>query len=115
VHLLLKTLDLLGLHEMEHDKNGKVVIPDPVENLFSLMDFDHDGKVSQPDFLRTTMHYRKLEKYLTIDLLERGRRGVQEKIRDMEAMIRVSEAISHMLQIVQPPNRSTRQEMNYVM
>ena len=53
-----QTLDLLGLHQMEHDEKGKVKISDKVENLFSLMDFAQDGKINEAEFLRTTKHYR---------------------------------------------------------
>ena len=53
-----QTLDLLGLHQMEHDDKGKVKISDKVENLFSLMDFAQDGKICEAEFLRTTKHYR---------------------------------------------------------
>ena len=61
-----QTLDLLGLHQMEHDEKGKVKISDKVENLFSLMDFAQDGKISEAEFLRTTKHYRYVPK-LKID------------------------------------------------
>ena len=56
-----QTLDLLGLHQMEHDEKGKVKISDKVENLFSLMDFAQDGKISEAEFLRTTKHYRDVQ------------------------------------------------------
>ena len=55
---MFQTLDLLGLHQMEHDEKGKVKISDKVENLFSLMDFAQDGKINEAEFLRTTSHYR---------------------------------------------------------
>ncbi len=29
-----------------------------MENLFSLMDFAHDKKISEEEFLKATMHYR---------------------------------------------------------
>ncbi len=36
-----------------------------MENLFSLMDFAHDKKISEDEFLKATMHYRQA-KYCTM-------------------------------------------------
>ena len=33
-------------------------MPDEIENLFSLMDFAHNGKISEQEFLAATGHYR---------------------------------------------------------
>ena len=43
---------------MEHDEKGKVIIPESVENLFSLMDFAKDGAICESEFIKTTKHYR---------------------------------------------------------
>jgi len=86
---MVETLDLLGLHQMEHDEKGKVKISDKVENLFSLMDFAQDGKICEAEFLRTTMHYRNLGKYLTIDLLESSRKQCLAKISKMHEALKV--------------------------
>jgi hypothetical protein len=37
------------------------------------MDFGHDGRIDEADFLRATLHYRSLAKMLAIDLLEKNR------------------------------------------
>ncbi len=55
---MVHVLDKLEVLDMEHDDKGKVIIPDHVENLFSLMDFAHDKKISEDEFLKATMHYR---------------------------------------------------------
>ena len=55
---MVETLDLLELIDMEHDKKGKVIIPDHVENLFALMDFAHNSRIQEDEFMRATKHYR---------------------------------------------------------
>ena len=37
---------------------AKTKMPDEIENLFSLMDFAHNGKISEQEFLAATGHYR---------------------------------------------------------
>ena len=54
----METLDLLELIDMEHDKKGRVIIPDHVENLFALMDFAHNSRIQEDEFMRATKHYR---------------------------------------------------------
>ena len=49
--------------------------PDEIENLFSLMDFAHDGKISEEEFLRATGHYRRLGQLLVIQKWEYIRLG----------------------------------------
>ena len=39
------------------------------------MDFAHDGKISESEFMRATGHYRRLGKLLTINTWENIRRG----------------------------------------
>merc|ERR1719495_2481417 len=48
-------------------------MPDEIENLFSLMDFAHNGKISEQEFLAATGHYRRLGQLLTIDRWEKFR------------------------------------------
>ena len=55
-------------------KKKAFTIPDDVENLFSLMDFSHNAKIDETEFLRATTHYRNLAKMLTVDLLDNQRR-----------------------------------------
>ena len=50
-------------------------MPDEIENLFSLMDFAHDGKISEEEFLRATGHYRRLGQLLVIQRWEVVRSG----------------------------------------
>ena len=60
-------------------------IPAHVENLFSLMDFSHDGRIDEIEFLRATMHYRSLAKMLTVDLLEEQRKFLKQTVqKEME-------------------------------
>lgn len=61
-------------------KKGSL-FPDKVENLFSLMDFAHDGKISEDEFMRTVLHYRRLGHFLTISPLEDERQQLVRKIR----------------------------------
>ena len=79
---MVEVLDKLEVLDMEHDEKGEVIIPDNVENLFSLMDFHHDKKISQEEFLRATRHYRKLGSMMTISLMEPRRMFLIEKIKD---------------------------------
>ena len=62
-------------------KVKKFSIPDDVENLFSLMDFSHDAKIDEAEFLRSTMHYRSLSKMLTVDLLEDQRNVLRSSLQ----------------------------------
>jgi Ca2+-binding EF-hand superfamily protein len=54
-------------------EKGKM--PDEIENLFSLMDFAHDGKISEEEFLRATGHYRWLGQLLIIEKWMHVRNG----------------------------------------
>lgn len=76
---MVEVLDTLEQMEMEHDDKGKVVIPDNVENLFSLIDFAHDGRIRENEFLKAANHYRNLGKMLTIYLLERSRKYLRDR------------------------------------
>jgi len=55
---MVDSLDKLELLQLEKDAEGKVLIPDMIQNLFSSMDFEHDGKIAEEEFLKATMHYR---------------------------------------------------------
>lgn len=79
---MVEALDLLEVHDMEHDKNGKVKIPDHVENLFSLMDFAGDSKIHLEEFVKSAKHYRNLGKFLAVNLLEPNRIHLQTVIKD---------------------------------
>lgn len=79
---MLDALIDLGYVEMEVDKDGEPVIPNEVENLFSLMDFKGDKKISEEEFMRATMHYRNLAKLLTITLLEDNRKKAAQFIKE---------------------------------
>ena len=50
-------------------------MPDEIKNLFSLMDFAHDGKISVEEFLRATGRYRRLGQLLIIEKWEHVRNG----------------------------------------
>ena len=76
---MVEALDLLEVHDMEHDKNGKVIIPENVENLFSLIDFARSGKITLDEFIKSAKHYRNLGKFLTVQLLERNREFMQKR------------------------------------
>ena len=78
---MVDALDKLEMLEMEHNEKGKLIIPDEVENIFSLMDFAHEGKITEEEFLKAARHYRKLGRMLTIFLLERSRTHVQDSIK----------------------------------
>lgn len=69
---MLHTLRVLGDIPAESGK-GKTPMPDEIENLFSLMDFAHNGKISEQEFLAATGHYRRLGQLLTIDRWEKFR------------------------------------------
>ena len=58
-------------------------IPDEIENLFSLMDFAHDGKISEEEFLRATGHYRRLGQLLVIERWEVVRSGKGAGTQDL--------------------------------
>jgi len=61
---MVDVLDKLEVLEIKHDEKGKVIIPDHVENIFSLMDFKHDGKISEDEFLTATTHYRFITEHI---------------------------------------------------
>ena len=58
-------------------------MPDEIENLFSLMDFAHDGKISEEEFLRATGHYRRLGQLLVIERWEVVRSGKGAGTQDL--------------------------------
>ena len=71
---MFHTLRVLGdIPSDDVAEDGKM--PDEIENLFSLMDFAHDGKISEEEFLRATGHYRRLGQLLTIEKWENVRSG----------------------------------------
>ena len=63
------------------EKGKKVVVPEEIENLFSLMDFAHDGKISEEEFMRATGHYRRLGRLLTINTWQNIRKGRLQTFR----------------------------------
>jgi len=76
---MFHTLRVLGdIPNDDVSEDGKM--PDEIENLFSLMDFAHDGKISEEEFLRATGHYRRLGQLLTIEKWENVR---SEMIRSL--------------------------------
>ena len=97
---MFHTLRVLGDIPADYvAEEGKM--PDEIENLFSLMDFAHNGKISEEEFLRATGHYRRLGQLLLIEKWEHVRNGnhivsgqmnnggiflemVQSLIRDLE-------------------------------
>ena len=56
-------------------------ISDDVQNLFSLMDFGGDGKIKYEEFMRATMHYRRLGMLLSIDFLPAHRKCLLQKMK----------------------------------
>jgi len=68
---MLHTLRVLG--DIPDSGKVKTRMPDEIENLFSLMDFAHNGKISEQEFLSATGHYRRLGQLLTIDRWENFR------------------------------------------
>ena len=60
------------------------VIGDIPADLFSLMDFAHDGKISEEEFLRASGHYRRLGQLLIIQKWEQVRNGKLDEIRNQE-------------------------------
>ena len=73
---MFHTLRVLG--DLPADVTGEDgEMPDEIENLFSLMDFARDGKISEEEFLRATGHYRRLGQLLTIQKWENVRNGKQ--------------------------------------
>merc|ERR1712032_943160 len=69
---MLHTLRVLGDIPPDSGK-ANTKMPDEIENLFSLMDFAHNGKISEQEFLAATGHYRRLGQLLTIDRWENFR------------------------------------------
>jgi len=67
--------------EKVEDKNGDLVIPEDVKNLFSLMDFAGDGKIKYEEFMKATMHYRRLGMLLTVDFLPAHRKALLQKMK----------------------------------
>ena len=72
---MFHTLVVLGDIPADYDIKKEKVFPDEIENLFSLMDFAHDGRISETEFLRATGHYRRLGQLLTINKWEHIRSG----------------------------------------
>ena len=70
--------DITADYVAEDDK-----MPDEIENLFSLMDFAHDGKISEEEFLRATGHYRRLGQLLIIERWEVVRSGKGAGTQDL--------------------------------
>ena len=66
--------------ENVEDKEGELVIPNDVLNLFALMDFEGDGKIKHQEFLKATMHYRRLGMLLIIDFLPAHRKALLQKM-----------------------------------
>merc|ERR1711860_39831 len=66
--------------EHVEDKEGELVIPNDVLNLFALMDFEGDGKIKYKEFLKATMHYRRLGMLLIIDFLPAHRKALLQKM-----------------------------------
>ena len=66
--------------EHVEEKEGELVIPDDVLNLFALMDFEGDGKIKYEEFLKATMHYRRLGMLLIIDFLPAHRKALLHKM-----------------------------------
>jgi Ca2+-binding EF-hand superfamily protein len=77
-------LEKIHPKDMAEDSKGELVIPDDVENLFSLMDFGGEGKITMQEFLKATMHYRRLGMLLTIDLLPKIRKDVLQAMKQTE-------------------------------
>ena len=77
---MVETLDKLEKIEMREDDKGNLIIPDNVENLFSLMDFGGDGKIIFDEFMKATLHYRRLGNLLTIDLLSDQRKALLQEM-----------------------------------
>merc|ERR1712083_13126 len=63
------------------DDNEDLVIPEDVLNLFSLMDFAGDGKIKYDEFMKATMHYRRLGMLLTMDFLPAHRKALLQKMK----------------------------------
>jgi len=76
---MFHTLRVLG--DLPADVTGEDgEMPDEIENLFSLMDFARDGKISEEEFLRATGHYRRLGQLLTIQKWENVRNEMIESL-----------------------------------
>ena len=76
-------LFLVKMEKMEKvlDKNDELVIPEDVLNLFALMDFAGDGKIKYDEFMKATMHYRRLGMLFTIDFLPAHRKALLQKMK----------------------------------
>ena len=60
---------------------NSLVVPDDVQNLFSLMDFGGDGKIKYEEYMRATLHYRRLGMLLSIDFLPAHRKCLVQKFK----------------------------------
>merc|ERR1711894_549431 len=81
-------IDLGKIPQAETDQKDKEKTPkirDEVENLFSLMDFANDKRISEKEFLRATLHYRRLANLLKINYLEKNRQDMVRQIKTMLA------------------------------
>merc|ERR1712043_53595 len=81
-------VDLGKITKQATEESGKgepPKIPDEVENLFSLMDFASDKRISEKEFLRATLHYRRLGNLLKINYLEKNRQDMVRQIKTMLA------------------------------
>ena len=74
---------LIKMQKMEKklDTDGNLVVPEDVLNLFSLMDFAGDGKIKYEEFMKATMHYRRLGMLLTVDFLPAHRKALLQKMK----------------------------------
>ena len=81
-------LFLVKMEKMEKvlDKNDELVIPEDVLNLFALMDFAGDGKIKYDEFMKATMHYRRLGMLFTIDFLPAHRKALLQKMKPWKKM-----------------------------
>ena len=80
---MFHTIRVLGDIPVDYvAEKGKML--DEIENLFSLMDFAHDGKISEEEFLRASGHYRRLGQLLIIQKWEQVRNGKLDEIRNQE-------------------------------
>ena len=60
---------------------NSLIVSDDVQNLFSLMDFGGDGKIKYEEYMRATMHYRRLGMLLSIDFLPAHRKCLVQKFK----------------------------------
>ena len=68
------------IHPQKEAEGEELVIPDDVQNLFSVMDFGGDGKIKYDEFMKATMHYRRLANLLIIDFLPTQRKALLQKM-----------------------------------